>query len=811
MVVAFVASISVAVSAGPVLAGSALGRNPAAPTGSSVGGVDASAWPWIWQTQLPAPGYGVAVSANGRTVITGSPYASVDGRSEAGQVDVWRFSDSSWSVQASLDLGNSAANDDWFGASVALGDDGNTALVGAPGRAVNGQEQAGAAEVYRFTGGRWAGPTELSLGSLAQGAAGTAGGDSLGSSIALSSDGGTAAVGARGRTVDGHQYAGAVYVFSFSGTWSRPVELSRGSRAEYDDSLGQSVAISADGGVVVAGGIQGIEPDARPGSPAAFRLGRSGWSQAEELSLGSSAGPDDQMGLSVALSSDGDTALVGAPDRDAGGVSNVGAGEVFRFDGTKWTWAAELTENNPAVTDSFGQWVALSGDGRTALIGAPGRGQGSGGADMFTSAADVWSAPLSLPAGPLSGRLWGFTVALSRDGGTALVGSPESGTYDVYAPLPANDVLVTVNVSASYGSRPPLSAIPAANPGISYFPSEEATGVSGSLTCGTDATNLSHPGSYKIFDCHGLAEPGRTMFYDYGHSAYVVTPAAPILRWVRPSTITYGTSLSGQQLDPTALGVDGKALPGTFAYSPAAGTFLHAGPAQKLKARFTPDNTTDYASVRTVSTTIDVSPASLTITARNRTVTRGGSLFPLPWRTNFVADNTRSSLTAQPVCSADVTTDSGRHVSSPVGTYPITCTGAVDPDYTISYSPGTLTVVALSSARLAYTGPTSVTQGANVSLSAKLTTVSGSPITGRALTMQIGEGGHIQACHTHATNAGGVGSCTIKNVKAHESPAPVKYHFAGDNPDSRNYRYGPAHGVTWVTIVKRAVTQAGGH
>lgn len=42
----------------------------------------------------------------------------------------------------------------------------------------------------------------------------------------------------------------------------------------------------------------------------------------------------------------------------------------------------------------------------------------------------------------------------------------------------------------------------------------------------------------------------------------------------------------------------------------------------------------------------------------------------------------------------------------------------------------------------------------------------------------------------------------LKGLKANESPAPVKYGFAGDNPNNAAYTDGPAHGVSWVTITK---------
>lgn len=66
----------------------------------------------------------------------------------------------------------------------------------------------------------------------------------------------------------------------------------------------------------------------------------------------------------------------------------------------------------------------------------------------------------------------------------------------------------------------------------------------------------------------------------------------------------------------------------------------------------------------------------------------------MTWHANFVAGDTGSSLNTQPVCSTSATANATGRVTSPPGSYPITCTGAVDPNYVITYSPGTLMVQA---------------------------------------------------------------------------------------------------------------------
>ena len=91
-------------------------------------------------------------------------------------------------------------------------------------------------------------------------------------------------------------------------------------------------------------------------------------------------------------------------------------------------------------------------------------------------------------------------------------------------------------------------------------------------------------------------------------TAINVAQATPTITWANPTSIVYGTALSSTQLDATA------SVPGSFAYSPPAGTVLGIGSGQPLSATFTPTDTTDYTTA-TAQVTINVlssSPPTLT-------------------------------------------------------------------------------------------------------------------------------------------------------------------------------------------------------
>ena len=99
----------------------------------------------------------------------------------------------------------------------------------------------------------------------------------------------------------------------------------------------------------------------------------AGYSQTAELSA-SNGSAADSFGYASALSSDGSTALVGAP------LISLGAGEAYVYapSGSGWTQQSTLLPNDAAGGDTFGSAVALSSNGDIALVGAPEQEHGHG-------------------------------------------------------------------------------------------------------------------------------------------------------------------------------------------------------------------------------------------------------------------------------------------------------------------------------------------------------------------------------------------------------------------------------------------------
>jgi PKD repeat protein len=350
-------------------------------------------------------GDSVALSADGNTAIVGGPADNAN--AGAG----WVFSQYGgvWTQQGSKQLGAGAIGAAGQSTSVALSADGSTAIVGGPGNNSN----AGAA--WAFTLG---GNVELPLGSGAVGAA------EQGCSVALSADGSTAIVGG----ITDNSLAGAAWVFSRSGgVWTQ-----QGSKLVGIGAVGTlveqgySVALSADGNTAIVGG-----PFNNSGPGAAWVFPRSGgvWTPGgTQLPLGSGAVGVAHQGGAVALSADGNTAIVG------GLIDNSGAGAawVFTRTGAVWTQQGSKLVGNGAVGAAYrGASVALSADGNTAIVGGYGDNSGAGAAWVFTrSGGGVWTQLGSklVGGGAAGAAAQGYAVALSADGNTAIVGGYEDNS-----------------------------------------------------------------------------------------------------------------------------------------------------------------------------------------------------------------------------------------------------------------------------------------------------------------------------------------------------------------------------------------------
>jgi hypothetical protein len=232
-------------------------------------------------------------------------------------------------------------------------------------------------------------------------------GASFGESVALSADGGEALVGA--------QFANSAYLFAeTAGTWSTtPVAIFRGGSGGF----GATVALSADGRVALVGAP--FTNSNEEGAVYVYKESASGWLTRPVATLSGRSG--QFLGTAVALSGDGQEALVGAPTAGAGF-----GGAAYLYAERAGSWPATPIASFPSTSsgEGFGSSVALSADGRVALVGTQFTGSGHGAAYLYAESSGSWPTTPSARFIGSGDEGLGYSVALSADGRVALVGAP---------------------------------------------------------------------------------------------------------------------------------------------------------------------------------------------------------------------------------------------------------------------------------------------------------------------------------------------------------------------------------------------------
>ena len=348
-------------------------------------------------------GRSMALSADGNTAVVGGLFDNAS----AGAAWVYTRSGGVWSQQGAKLVGTGAAGNAQQGCSVAVSADGNTAVLGGNGD--NGY--AGAAWAYTRSGGVW---SQQGAKLVGMGAVGRA---YQGCSVAVSADGNTAVIG--GYQDNGQ--AGAAWVYTRSGgAWSQQGAKLVGTGAVGTAWQGCSVAVSADGNTAVVGGY--VDDD---GAGAAWVFTRSSgvWNQQGPKLVGTDAVGVANQGYSVSVSADGNTAIVGGC-LDNG---NAGAAWVFARSGGVWSQQGPKLVGTGAVgTVEQGYSVAMTADGNTAVVGGLNDSGGAGAAWVYTRSGGVWSQQGAKLVGTgAAGKAYeGFSVAVSADGNTAGMGGP---------------------------------------------------------------------------------------------------------------------------------------------------------------------------------------------------------------------------------------------------------------------------------------------------------------------------------------------------------------------------------------------------
>jgi hypothetical protein len=629
----------------------------------------------------------VAVSADGNTAIVGGPEDNVDSNTGSPQGAAWVYTRANgvWTQQGSKLVGTGAVGSSQ-GSSVALSGDGNTAIVG--GNSDN--SGVGAVWVYTRSGGAW---TQQGSKLVGTGAVGQA---QQGSSVALSADGSTAIVGGPVDNIDSNTGSsqGAAWVYTRSGgVWTQQGPKLVANDAVGNAEQGVSVALSADGNTAIVGGPLDNSDPLRANGGAAWVFTRTNgvWTQQGSKLVGTGASGGNAQGAgqgsSVSLSADGNTAIVGGP-----GDVTFAKGATWVFTRSNGFWAqqgAKLVGTGAVGISLQGSSVALSGDGNTAIVGGPADNNDIGATWVFTRSGGVWTQQGAKLVGndAFGQALQGSSVSLSADGNTAIVGgfgdnSMAGAAWVFVRPglqvTPTNDIVAVGNQGGPFVPSSFQYQLSASAGNINY----SISGVPNWLTPSATAGNVSSFGTAVTFTVNANANtlaPGT-----YG-----------------PTTITFTNSDTGQgtqtrtatlTVNPPALQVTpatnisasgpqgGPFSPSSFSYilSVASGSVNYS--ITNVPPWLTPSSTSGTASSSgtTVTFTVNANANSLTpnnyvssINFNNTTNGQGNTtrvatltvnpppVLQVTPATNMVASGTQGGPFSPPLFSYTLSTSSG--------------------------------------------------------------------------------------------------------------------------------------------------------
>jgi hypothetical protein len=270
--------------------------------------------------------------------------------------------------------------------------------------------------------------------------------DHFGTSVALSADGTTLAVGALPSEDSNAPDSAAVHVFvrnDAGPTWVQQARIEAPNGGDADQFAG-GVALDSSGATLA------VAASAHDGTGAVYVFERSNgvWTERTVLKA-SNAEFDDRFGDALTLSGDGTTLAVGAPNEDSAAsevdgdesdnsADDAGAVYVFVEEGPAWRQEAYIKASNADDSDRFGFSVALSQDGTTLAVGArfeDSEATGVGGEQFDEGALDSgavyvftrdaqWTQQEYIKASNTGeGDTFGTSLALSADGSTLAVGA----------------------------------------------------------------------------------------------------------------------------------------------------------------------------------------------------------------------------------------------------------------------------------------------------------------------------------------------------------------------------------------------------
>jgi len=353
-------------------------------------------------------GYSVSLSNNGTIAAVGEPYS--------GLIYVYEYSNDSWTqIGETIDWNINGTED----ICVSISNDGTILAVGV-GTSTNNGTLRGLTRIYKRDiniSDNW-----IQLGDDIEGEGDN---DESSSSVYLSGDGTTIAIGAKLNDDNGTS-SGHVRIYKWSGSLWEKLGNNLNGEASGDQS-GSSVSLSDDGTIVAVGAPKNDNILTNKGHVRVYQWDSSSWNQLGEDIDGEDV--DDESGRSVSLSSDGTIVAIGSINNYVEQNYIAGHVRVYQYTNGSWTKIGQDIDGENAL-DEFGYSVSLSSNGDIIAIGAiknADNGTDSGHVRIFkrdTDISDNWIKIGQDIDGINNDEKSGYSVSLSGDGKTVLIGSP---------------------------------------------------------------------------------------------------------------------------------------------------------------------------------------------------------------------------------------------------------------------------------------------------------------------------------------------------------------------------------------------------
>ncbi|MBC3845778.1 T9SS type A sorting domain-containing protein [Winogradskyella echinorum] len=291
---------------------------------------------------------GISLSLSGDgSIIAISSYRYYD-NINSGHVRIFKNINNTWTLLGQEIYGTPSVAQS-FGYRVELSSDGTTVMVAYEYTPV---------KILRYINGIWT--------QIGQEIDGGYSNYKFGNNIDISSDGNRIAIGDQDGLNDSR---GKVQVYEYNGvSWTQIGQDIIGT--DIFDTLGASLSLSSNGEIVAVSAYFADPNGSNSGEVKVFKLINNTWTQLGQNLNGDAQ--DNNYGMGVALSNDGNIVAIGSPN-NSNNASFSGHVKVFQFNNSNpifSNWIQRGIDIEGNISDQLGNSVALSSDGRTLIAGA---------------------------------------------------------------------------------------------------------------------------------------------------------------------------------------------------------------------------------------------------------------------------------------------------------------------------------------------------------------------------------------------------------------------------------------------------------